>query len=211
MKSSKHLILLFFFLILFNCVSPKGVFKPGYNFSSIKKILVLPFSAPSQYSNVGDIVSDIFAQKFLEKNYQILGREVVKNETDFSKIIDIAKSNNIDVIISGSIFKYSVEKKIHALSKKGKNITVSNKTNLNLTITETEKEFIVTEGRVYGFDVGIPYEIEANIGIIAKMIDVKSSEIIWSHKSESSAFNIEDAIESAIITLIKSMPEPLGD
>ena len=204
-----------FFLSLnfiFLCVSQKpGVYKKDYNFNKIKIILVLSFSAPEGYSNVGDIISDVFVQKLLEKGYEVYGREIVKGESDFEKIKEIAKSKNIDVIISGSIYKYSVEKKISLLPKKEKEFFYSNNTNTKISIKEGEKEIIVSEGRVYGFDAGLPYEIEATFGVICKMIDVNTSEVIWSSKKETTAFSIDDAIETGIKSIIKSMPEPINN
>jgi hypothetical protein len=43
------------------------------------------------------------------------------------------------------------------------------------------------------------------------MIDVNTSEVIWSSKKETTAFSIDDAIETGIKSIIKSMPEPINN
>lgn len=209
-KYQKYLLFICIFFIS-HCAGQKGVIKKDYDFFKIKEILVIRFSSSAQYENSGDIFADMFAYKFLEKGYNVLSREFVGKETDFNTIREKAKDYNIDVIVTGSIFKYSIEKKIHALKKSDKEIKVASGSDVNVTIKEDEKELITSTGRMYGADVGLPYEIEATIGVIAKMIDVENGDIVWSARSESSGLSIEDAIESSIDSLFESMPEPFEE
>lgn len=207
--NKKHIIILCIItsLVFIRCQTEKKAVKRDYQFEKIKKILVLELSDFRQHPNSGDIAADMISYYLLKNNYNVIGREVINSHSKFEDILENAKQNNIDAIITGSVTKYSLSKKIHTINKGKKEINVKNDTTSEVSIKEDEKELVYSSGRVYGATTDLPYEIEATAGIIAKMIDVKTGETIWINRAESSGFTIESAVESAVGTLLSDFIE----
>ncbi len=208
MKNLLIKLIIFSLSFLFlNCQSEKAAIKKNYNFKTIKKILVIKFSGPRKYPNSGDIVADMITFNLLKLNYDVMGRELISRNEKFKSIMNKAKEYNVDAIITGSVTKYSLEQKIHKIDKSKKEIHVKGSDSTEINITEEEKELVYSSGRVLGATTDLPYEVQATVGIIAKMIDVETGETIWINRAESSGFTIEAAVESAVDALISSFNE----
>ncbi len=201
-----RVLIITFLILLEACSSGRKAIKKDYDIKKIKKVIVAEFAPYSDAPNSGSVVADIFAQKLLECGYEVIGREFIKRQTSFDNVLKTAKKYNVDVIITGTVTKYSIEKKIHKVPAGEKEIQVSGETN-QVTVKEKEEKIVVTHGQMYGPDTQLPYEIEATVGIIAKMIDVKTGEVVWVDRAESRAFSIEAAVEGAVDILINSFNE----
>ncbi|MBU1076479.1 MAG: hypothetical protein KKH98_04260 [Spirochaetes bacterium] len=205
MKRSVILIAVLF--LLHSCGGKDLVVKKNYRFDKIKKVLVLQFSDFNGQQNSGNIISDLISYKMLKLQFDVMSRELVNKNEKFEAIIEKAKNLNVDALITGSITKYSLEKKIHKVKKNEKAISVKGENTGEVNITEEENELIYSSGRIYGANTELPYEVEATVGLIAKMIDVKTGETIWINKAQSSGFSIEAAVESAVDSLYESFVE----
>ena len=204
----KLIIILLLTVFLSNCQSKRqGVVKKGYEFEKIKKILVVKFSSHYREPNSGNIIADAFAFKLLALGYDVVGREVISEDYNFETIIAVAKKYEVDVILTGSITKYSVEKNIQAINKGSKKITVKGENDSEISIVDEEKELIISESHVYGATSELPYRIPATVGLITKMIDVETKEMVWSDKVATTGSTIEYAIESAVSDLLSFIAE----
>lgn len=198
-------MILLIFLIGYQCQTKRVAVKSDYDFDKIKKILVIKFSDDPHHPNSGNIVADIFSQKLLSMGYDIKGRESVPPSEDFSIILEKAKKLNVDVIVTGSITKYSLEENIQPVKKDEKDITVSSGGDNQVTVSEHNKELIRSKGRVIGANSDLPYQVEATFGLIAKMIDVNTGDMIWSDRGDANAFGIDAAMDTVIDSMLTTL------
>ncbi len=205
---SKSIIILLLIITSYNCASKrKGVIKKNYEFGKIKKIMVVKFSDHHWEPGSGNIIADVFAHKFLSLGYEVVGREAISADYNFETILAVAKKYNIDVIITGSITKYTIEKNIQPIDKGEKEIIVKGADSSEISIKDKEKELIISESHIYGATSELPYRIPAIVGLIAKMIDVETKEIVWSDKVSTSGSTIEYALEDAVDELLTFISE----
>ncbi len=203
----KLIILLLLTVFLYSCRTKRhGTVKKNYKFEKIEKILVVKFSDHHWEPNSGNVVADVFAQKLLALGYDVVSREVISEEYNFETIIAVAKKYEVDVILTGSITKYSVEKNIQAIDKGETEIIVKGGSG-EISIKEKEKELIISQGHVYGATSELPYRIPATVGLIAKMIDVETKGIVWSDQIITTGSTVEYAVEDAVSDLLSFISE----
>ncbi len=203
----KLIIIFLLTVFLYSCQTKRhGTVKKNYKFEKIKKILVVKFSDHHREPNSGNVVADVFAQKLLALGYDVVSREVISEEYNFETIIAVAKKYEVDVILTGSITKYSIEKNIQAIDKGETEIIVKGGSG-EISIRDKKKELIISQGHVYGATSELPYRIPATVGLIAKMIDVETKGVVWSDQVLTTGSTVEYAVEDAVSDLLSFISE----
>jgi hypothetical protein len=163
---------------LSSCVMNNAVIKPDYDFSKVKSIRVNQLSSRKRYKGISDTVQNIFIQDFLSKGYDVISDVNI----------------NVDCIIDGSVTSFY-----------------------------RIREEWVDRGFYYGYPGryhrrgyfwasmpvydGVVYNNRVNIGISARMTDVKTGQVVWSDSIKNESWDEDSAINGAVKYILKSLPK----
>lgn len=202
--------------------TPKTVISKTYNFDQMNRIGVMGFSNtwPAMQG-----VENLFAKYLIEAGFKVVERaqlESVLKEHNISvsgylspeTTREIGKILGVDVLLIGEVSSYTPAR-----------------TELTMTATRrTESRPIYTQdvmklpdGTYVGYtrNVGTQYShstdvrpteytINARVGIIAKLVDVETAEIVWIGSDEDSASSALDAADYIARGLVKSFTKELA-
>ncbi len=202
--------------------TPHTVISKTYNFNQMKRIGVMSFSNP--WTELQG-VENLFAKYLIEAGYQVVERaqlESVLKEHNLSvsgylspaTTRQIGRILGVDALLIGEVSSYSPAR-----------------TELRLTSTQhTKSEPVYSQDVMqlpdgtfvaYSRQVGTEYHhytdvrpeeytINAKVGIIAKLVDVETAEIIWIGSYEDSSSNALSAANYIARTLVKSFTKELA-
>lgn len=216
----KFFIFLLGLLWLAGC-TPKTVISQSYDFSQMNRIGVMGFSSP--YSGLSG-VENLFAKYLIESGFKVVERaqlEQVLGEHNISvsgylspaTTKKIGEILGVDVLLIGEVTSYT-----------------PTRTELALVSTRrTESHPVYAQGirqlpdgsyAAYTQNVGTQYThstdvrpsqytIDAQVGIIAKLVDVETAEIIWIGSLSQESSSALDAADSIARSLVKSFTKEL--
>lgn len=211
----RFLYILILFIIALGC-APKTYISSSYNFNNLKRIGVLAFSSPNDAFSGAE---NLFSKNLIKYGYTVVERaqiEEVLKEHDLSSSSylspaitrQLGKVLGVDVLLTGEITSYMPEQKtlVYNMSRRSSSEPVFSKE----IIKNPEGEIKVkstyagekhnTQKDVYP----VEYTIYAQVGVVAKMIDVDTAEIIWVGDDTQEAASGLDALSSSAKALIKS-------
>ena len=202
--------------------TPKSVISKTYNFDQMNRIGVMGFSNswPAMQG-----VENLFAKYLIEAGFKVVERaqlESVLQEHNISvsgylspqTTREIGRILGVDVLLIGEVSSYTPAR-----------------TELTLTTTRrTEARPVYTQdvmklpdGTYVGYtrNVGTQYShstdvrpteytINAQVGIIAKLVDVETAEIIWIGSADESGSSALDAADYIARGLVKSFTKELA-
>ncbi len=208
-------------LLAFWGCTPKTVISKTYDFDQMNRIGVMGFTNtwPAMQG-----VENLFAKYLIESGFKVVERaqlESVLREHNISvsgylspdTTREIGRILGVDVLLIGEVSSYTPAR-----------------TELTMTATRrTESRPVYTQdvmqlpdGTLVGYSrqVGTQYShstdvhpteytINARVGIIAKLVDVGTAEIIWIGSDEASSSSALDAADAIARALIKSFSKEL--
>ena len=201
---------------LAGCATPRTVISQDYDFSNLKRIGISKFDNPKNITGI----EDLFAQQLIKKGYTTVERSKLDKVLSEQKIQasgltdpDTAKKLGqllgVDGLLIGEVTYYSpkqsntymaeddtsfavpVYKKVY---KKNPDGTTSVKIRQTGSNTKVEKHRYPVTVTTY-----------PQIGIVAKIIDTGTGEIVWVGSMLEDGANLMDAEESCVHLLVKSM------
>jgi len=230
-KSKLSLILILLLTCLtISCATSNIAIKSGYDFTQVKKVAVLAFNPSPDNPNSGVMVADIFAKNLLRTGYDVVERNdlakvLAEQKLDTVGAISndqlrtIGKVSGVDAIITGSVPVYTPARK---------EVVLVNETSFNTNTTyntvkrpkpnksegQTNQEYYnetqKTVTRTFNEqDTPVTHIIDAEIGITAKMIDVKTGEVIWIASDTYEGTNIQTAAEYLVSSLVDTLEKKI--
>ena len=209
-------------LILAAGCTPKTVISHTYNFDQMQRIGVMSFSSPWQTMQG---VENLFAKYLLEHGFKVveraqLERILAEHHIAVSGYLspettrEIGRILGVDVLLVGEVSAYTPAR-----------------TELTLTATRrTEARPVYTQdvmrradGTYAGYlrNVGTEvsrstdvrpteYTINGQVGLIAKMVDVETAEIVWIGSDEDTSSSTMEAADRIARKLVKSFSKELA-
>ena len=167
-------------------VIPTAIIKSGYDFSKIGVISVLNFVNYEKDVNTGSIVADAVMKELIKRGYSIVESSHLKEVLEAKKIavpeqIDIdlirqlRETIKIDALFTGTVTKYSLGQK--------QDIEYKDKSG------RTRKK---------------PVYYDAEIGLNARLIDVKSGSVVWMDSINVVGQDMEWALNESVYQLLNS-------
>lgn len=216
-------ILLFFALCfwLFSGCTPKTVISPSYNFDQMNRIGIMAFSAP--WSGLQG-VENLFAKYLIQSGFKVVERaqlESVLKEHGLSvsgylspeTTREIGRILGVDTLLVGEVSSYSP-------ARTELTMTASRRSEARPVYTQDVMR--LPDGSYAGYmrqtgtqishatDVRpTEYTINAQVGIIAKLVDVETGEIVWIGSLEESSSRALEAADSIARQLVKSFSKEL--
>ena len=201
-------------LILAAC-APKSYISKTYNFNNMKRIGVLPFNTPTPTFSGAE---NLFTKYLIKYGYTVVERaqlEQVLEEHDLTVNYlspnvtrQIGKILGVDVLLVGEITSYLPEQKtmLYRMSKNTSSTPVYN------TQVTKEQDGKVKIHQTYGGQdfrqnreaIPTEYTIYAQVGVVAKMLDVNTAEVIWVGDDTQEGISGLDALDSSAKGIIKS-------
>ncbi|OVE76795.1 hypothetical protein BVX98_04745 [bacterium F11] len=217
-------ILLGFLLGMTGCAHNGPVtLNKDYDFSKVKRVAVMGFESMGGVEESGPSFTSIFEKLLLRAGYQMVEREKVARVIDeqnfqFSgavnprQVIEIGRILGVEALVLGHVTVYSPHEKgivlveVHSEEKepiisKKRIETVRNKE------TIIEEYDVVTDYRITNQTRQIPqvYRIQAEAGVVVKMVDSQSGEIAWVGSATDEAVNVQTAAEFVSHRIIQSL------
>lgn len=208
-------------LLFVGCATHTAISK-SYDFSQMHKIGITKFHSTDK-SVRG--VEDIFAQHLLDYGFTIVDKgklyQIVKannidkqidNQGSFSpdKMKEIADLTGIDVLLIGEISSYipaqrgvTITEKQNIYMDPGTTTIFSDRQLGDSSIKRIDQSSsnINTETE----QVPVEYTISSQIGLIAKLVDVKTGDIVWMGSISMSGNDGLEAAQNAVEYLVKKL------
>jgi len=208
----------FFIITLISILAacaPKSYISKTYNFNNMKRIGVLPFNTPTATFSGAE---NLFTKYLIKYGYTVVERaqlEQVLEEHDLTVNYlspnvtrQIGKILGVDVLLVGEITSYLPEQKtmLYRMSKHTTSTPVYN------TQVTKEQDGKVKIHQTYGGQdfrqnkeaIPMEYTIYAQVGVVAKMLDVNTAEVIWVGDDTQEGISGLDALDSSAKSIIKS-------
>ena len=206
--------------LLAGCM-PRTVISPTYDFSQMQRIGVMAFS--SQWQTLQG-VENLFAKYLLQNGFKVVERAQLESVLAEHHIAvsgylspqttrEIGRILGVDVLLVGEISAYTP-------ARTELTLTASRQTQTRPVYTQEVMRR--PDGSYAGYlrNVGTevsrsaevrptPYTIDGQVGLIAKMIDVETAEIVWIGSAQDSSKNTLEAAENIARKLVKSFKKEL--
>lgn len=201
MRTAQALLLLPL-LLLAACATPKVAVNPRADFSTIKRVAVLPFSGRN-----GDLAADLMTQSLVARGADVVERqrltEVMKEQSlsnsaafDPSTARQLGKLLGVDALFVGTV----------AESTPQSSYIVSNSENPIVTnVTKVGNTTVYSEGSVAGMPNSQLLSTTASVSLISRMVDVNTGSILWSASMVYEGFDISSAMSGITDAFISSL------
>ncbi|HVE14607.1 MAG TPA: CsgG/HfaB family protein [Elusimicrobiota bacterium] len=209
--------------LLAACAGPAATIKPGYDFTGIRRVALLGFDDFPRQPGSGNVVASIFEKHLLGANYSVVERRRVSDilrEHAFSAsgAVDprTAKSLGqllgVDALILGSITSFSPGREGTVMVDRSEDSTQP----VMRPVTRQERvgdQWVpVTRDEVVGYRTihnrrrePQTYTVYASVGVAARMVDVKTGEVLWIGSDTETGYDLEGAAEDAAQRILKSV------
>ena len=212
---------LLFTLLLCAC-TPKTVLSPSYDFSQINRIGIMAFS--NTWADLNG-VENLFAKYLIRSGFKVVERaqlESVLREHNISvsgylapdTTREIGRILGVDVLLIGEVSSYSPARTELAM-------TASRRMESRPIVQQDVMQ--MPDGTYVGYtrNVGTQvtqssdmrprqYTINAQVGMIAKLVDVETAEIVWIGSDEESSASALDAADYIARCLVKSFTKEIS-
>ncbi len=202
------------FLVL--ACAPKTYISKSYDFNNLKRIGVLAFSSPEDAFSGAE---NLFTKSLIKYGYTVVERaqiEEVLKEHNLSTTSYLSPAVTrrlgrvlgVDVLLTGEITSYMPESKqlVYNMTKRSssepvfaKEVVKDTEGNVKVKSTYAGQQYTNSKD-VYP----VEYTIYAQVGVVAKMIDVDTAEIIWVGDDTKEGVSGLDALSSSANALIKN-------
>ena len=220
MKFNSFLLLAFSFFF-FSACAQNTVISKNYDFSKMQRIGITRFSAPKNVRGI----EDLFSKHLLANGYQIVDKNRIKEilkennlgKRDYSgfKIVNAQMGQSaLDVLLTGEITYFKPGREMLRMVETqdisiddGTTIIYSN-TNSDgskTTSFDRDPQLIKTEKTTTPFS----YNSSTEIGVIVKIIDLESLDVIWIGSISKSGKSTIDAENNAVKYLVKQLKKDI--
>lgn len=218
----KLLFSLMFFCLLAAGCTPKTVISPTYNFDQMKRIGVLPFS--SSWSSLQG-VENLFAKYLINAGFKVVERaqlESILQEHNISvsgylapeTTREIGRILGVDVLLMGEVTSYTP-------TRTELTLVASQRTESRPVYSQDVMQLPDGSFAAYSRRVGTEYSqsshvspqeytINAQVGIIAKLVDVQTAEVVWIGSDDAQSASALTAADYVARGLVKSFTKELA-
>lgn len=174
-------------LIFFGCVTPRGVFKAGYDFSAIKTIRIDTLTSVANQPNSGAVAADEFMRQMLSRGYSVkMG------------------SGAADVILTGNVTEYQPNRRYLVQTNQGRG---SHRNAVAQQPIELGGSSAYNLGTAFGMDQNNKIIVSnATVGVSAYLKDAHTGEILWSDSYTYEGLDLDTALEGTVRYLLNSLP-----
>lgn len=218
----KLLLLTVLFCALVAGCTPKTVISQSYDFANMKRIGVMPFS--SNWDSLKG-VENLFAKYLIEAGFKVVERaqlESVLKEHNISvsgylspdTTKKIGEILGVDVLLIGEVTSYTPTRKELAMvaTRRTESRPVYTQDVLKLP-DGTYAAYTRNVGTQYSNSTDVrptEYTINAQVGVIAKLVDVETAEIIWIGSGSQDSSSALSAADYLARSLVKSFTKELN-
>lgn len=217
----KWLVSLVLMVCLWGC-TPKSVISPTYDFNRVNRIGIMAFS--NTWNELSG-VENLFAKYLIANGFKVVERaqlESVLKEHHISvsgylspeTTREIGRILGVDALLIGEVSSYTP-------TRKELTMTSSHRTESRPIIQQDVMKMpdgsYVGYQRQTGTQVShsldmrpTEYTIYGEVGIIAKLVDVETAEIVWIGSDEESGASVLDAADLIARQLVKSFKKELA-
>lgn len=217
-------ILLFLLCLVFwgaGC-TPKTVISQSYDFNQMDRIGIMGFT--SAYSDLNG-VENLFAKYLIESGFKVVERaqlDQVLKEHNISvsgylspeTTRKIGEILGVDVLLIGEVTSYTP-------TRTGVAMVTTRRTESRPVYAQNVMQLPDGSYAAYTQNVGTRYShstdvspqqytINAQVGIIAKLVDVETAEIVWIGSLSEESFSALDAADYIARSLVKSFTKELA-
>ena len=201
----KNILLLLTLSFFAACVTPKVAVNPRANFSSIKRVAVLPFAGAR-----GDLAADLMTQSLLEHGADVIERQhldsVMREQSltassafDPATARQLGKLLGVDALFVGTVAESTPQSSY---------IVNQSQNPRNTTVTQVNGGTLYSEGSIMGMPNSQLLSTTANVALISRMVDVQTGAILWSASMPYEGFDISSAMSAITDAFISSL-EPI--
>lgn len=208
-------------LLLSGC-TPKTVISQTYPFEKINRIGIMAFN--NSYSSVQG-VENLFAKYFLSYGFKVVERAQLESVLQEHHIAvsgylspettrEIGRILGVDVLLVGEVSSYTPPRTELTMTSSRKTET---RPVMAQEVMKMPDGTYVGYTRPAGTEVSRSYEvhpveytINAEVGIIAKLVDVETAEIIWVGSTNSTSASPLDAADAVARNLVKSFAKEIN-
>lgn len=212
----RHPLALAAVFLLAACAGPRVAYRPGFDFSGVRKVGLIDFEDFPNAAGSGLTVSRTFEQALLKANYQVVEKAKVSEalpgvSLDLSSGVDpqmarqLGEALGADAFILGKLVEYFPDK--HSVTmvnvneetrdpvigqeprwEKHNNQWVLVERNVTKGYTTHKKSYKRPEA----------HDQSGTVGLVVRMIDAKTGEVLWSGTDSRSADHVQDAAQAVV-------------
>lgn len=194
--------LLFLAPLLAACATPNVAYNPRADFSSIKRVAVLPFSGQQ-----GDLAADLMTQSLLQHGADVVERQrldaVMREQSlsaspsfDPATAKQLGRLLGVDALFVGTV----------AQSTPQSSYIVSNAKNPIISqVTQVNGGTVYSEGSVLGMPDSQLLSTTADVTLVSRMVDVQTGSILWSASMNYEGFDTTSAMSGITDAFISSL------
>ncbi|MCD6423537.1 MAG: hypothetical protein J7L42_05420 [Elusimicrobia bacterium] len=177
---------IFFIILLLGCAG-RQAWRKDYNFSQIRTIAITKFESSEGAEATGAAVRDIFTKALIETGISVVDSKVFDkllsqaNPQTPKMFAEIGALAGADAILDGAIYRYLPEK-------------------------EERIYYVSADGKI-GYETSY---YNAKVAITARLIDVKTGDVVWANSDYYESFDIQTALEGAVYTVIRPLKNLLN-
>jgi hypothetical protein len=213
------------FMALFGCATPAVIFvSPTYPTQSVQRVAVLGFTDFNGQPGSGTTVADVFEKYLFNLHYVIIdpsqaqvalqGKSLnASGNLDASALATLGKTLNVDAVVSGSLSDYAQTSEQTVMVNEPQEetdpiyqtVTVQGRHGNLRTITQqvgTQTTFV---------DQSVPETetLPARVGLSARLVSVKTGELLWSGSASADGSNLSSAAENASTKITQALQKAI--
>ena len=207
-------------LLLCSC-GPKTVISQNYDFTNVKRIGLTAFESP--YQNLSG-AENLFAKYFIENGFVIIERAKIESVLAEHKLSVtgylspettklLGKILGVDLLLMCEITGYIPEKKTVAMVETRRTKTepvYQTRQTQNPDGTVTVSSVLAGQSVTRQKEVNpTEYATSAQVGVIAKLVDVQTAEVVWIGTATGQAGSSLNALDGVAQSLVKSFIKEL--
>lgn len=192
----KLLIVCFLIGVFSSCSSVPVAIKRDYNFDAIRVVGVTNFGE----TNAGTTVRDEFIRQFVLHGLDV---KVVPFSTNSDVTLSNARNLGVDILVEGSVSQFMPEKKyfIYLGEEAQQKVVISFP-----TVTEVGGSNVYSGGKPFGVEGNSQIVLTgATVGIAARMVDIKTGEVVWAHGINYEGLDIQSALRGVVSYMLQTL------
>ena len=210
-----------FCIMLWGC-APKTVISPTYDFNTMERIGIMEFNSPF---GAMQGVENLFAKYLIRSGFKVVERaqlESVLREHNISvsgylspeTTREIGRILGVDTLLVGEVSSYTPARTELTMTTTRRSESQPVYTQDIMQLPDgTYASYMRQTGTKISHATDIrptEYTIDAKVGLIVKLIDVETAEIVWIGSAERGSSSALDAADSLAKSLVKSFEKELA-
>lgn len=191
-------------LTLAACAGPTVRISDRFSPRQVKTVAVLDFDDAPRFPGSGEIVAQAFLQELLERGFRVIERSRIDallaerrlNAKDERAVQKIASELGVDAFVTGSVSTYLPERRT---------TTWVREADTNSTVVGSSNTARQRRSRTRETVTPLTNYESAELGIISRMVDVKTGEILWVGSYQSSGYNLQDVAQYVSDEIIREV------